>query len=241
MRLIFDNSLQTLLFAAPLTAYRQYIKEMNRFVWSRIIRAVFHLHYNVKQTGFEVMHSGRKHLVMPNHTAYIDPLIIISECWDIPLRPFSDERFINHWLFGHFLRKGNAFCVPDLARTKDRAAAIEQTAKLSASALNALHNGDELIFYPSGHVKLTDQEIIGNRRLAYEVCRQLPEGVQVVLVRMRGLEKSRFSNLKEKDHPLRRNITIHYEDMTKQVCDWAQTMDRRSFNEQLEKWYNDNE
>ena len=37
----------------------------------------------------------------------------------------------------------------------------------------------------------------------------------------------------------RRTVTMHFEDKTEEVCRWAQTMDRRTFNEQLEAWYNE--
>ena len=87
-------------------------------------------------------------------------------------------------------------------------------------------------------MKTVDKEVIGNRRLAYEVCRELPAGVKVILCRMRGLESSRFSKLKPKQRMWRRTVTMHFEDMTETVQTWAKTLDRRAFNEKLEQWYN---
>ena len=109
--------------------------------------------------------------------------------------------------------------------------------RLSRIAIDSLAEGKQLCFYPSGHVKTVDREVIGNRRMAYEVCRELPEGVRVILCRMRGLESSRFSKLRPKKWKWRRTVTMHFEDHTDDVRAWAQTMDRRTFNEQLEKWY----
>ena len=110
--------------------------------------------------------------------------------------------------------------------------------QLSRIAIDSLAEGKELCFYPSGHVKTVDKEIIGNRRLAYEVCRELPEGVKVVLCRMRGLEGSRWSKLRPKNRKWRRTVTMHFEDHTEDVRQWAQTLSRREFNERLEEWYN---
>ena len=52
------------------------------------------------------------------------------------------------------------------------------------------------------------------------------------------LEHSYFSKLKT-TWAWRRTVTMHFEDKTEEVCRWAQTMDRRTFNEQLEAWYNE--
>ena len=114
----------------------------------------------------------------------------------------------------------------------------QAASQLSRIAIDSLAAGKQLCFYPSGHVKTVDKEIIGNRRLAYEVCSELPANVRVILCRMRGLESSRWSKLKPKQWKWRRTVTIVFEDHTEDVRTWAQTLDRRAFNEQLENWYN---
>jgi hypothetical protein len=176
---------------------------------------------------------------MPNHTAYIDPLILFSEEWWLPICPMSDELFMRHWFYGHILRKADAIEVPDLtksAMSREEGAAV--AGQLSRIAIESLAAGKQLCFYPSGHVKTIDKEVIGNRRLAYEVCKELPDNVHVILCRMRGLESSRWSKLHPKKHLWRRTVTMVFEDHTEDVRKWAQTLDRRSFNEQLEAWYN---
>lgn len=117
---------------------------------------------------------------------------------------------------------------------------VAAAGRLSRIAIDSLAAGKQLCFYPSGHVKTIDKEIIGNRRMAYEVCRELPAGVRVILCRMRGLEGSYWSKLKPKKWKLRRTVTMRFEDHTDELREWAQTMDRRTFNQQLENWYNDN-
>ena len=110
--------------------------------------------------------------------------------------------------------------------------------QLSRSAIDSLAAGKQLCFYPSGHVKTVDKEVIGNRRMAYEVCRELPDNVHVILCRMRGLETSQWSKLHPKQWKWRRTVSLHFEDHTDDVRLWAQTLDRRAFNERLEDWYN---
>ena len=199
-----------------------------------------HWHYDVRITGEELLRDNSVHLLLPNHTAYMDPLILFSELWWLPICPMVDELFMRHWLYGRVLRLGDAIEVPDLnksAMSREEGAAV--ASQLSRIAIDSLAQGKQICFYPSGHVKTIDKEVIGNRRMAYEVCKELPQGVRVILCRMRGLESSRWSKLKPKKWKWRRTVTLHFEDHTDELRRWAQTLDRRAFNEKLENWYNE--
>lgn len=212
---------------------------MDRYSFGRFMKRLLHLHYDVQVTGEEILRDGAIHLVLPNHTAYIDPLILFSQEWWLPIRPLADERFTRHWLYGRILRMADTIEVPDLYKSQmSRDEGASAAAQLSRIAIESLAQGKEICFYPSGHIKTVDKEIIGNRRMAYEVCRELPEGVRVVLCRMHGLETSRWSKLKPKKWKWRRTVTMLFEDHTDDVRQWAQTLDKRSFNQQLENWYN---
>ena len=204
------------------------------------MKHLLHLHYDVQVTGEELLRDGAIHLVLPNHTAYIDPLILFSEEWWLPIRPMGDELFMRHWLYGRVLRMADAIEVPDLGKANGEGlkAKAEAASQLSRLAIESLAEGKEICFYPSGHVKTVDKEVIGNRRMAYEVCRELPKGVRVILCRMRGLETSHWSKLKPKQCQWRRTVTMQFEDHTDDVRLWAQTLDKRAFNEHLENWYN---
>ena len=215
---------------------------MNRYTFGKICKFFFHLHYDIRVTGEELLRYDSTHLVLPNHSAYVDPLLLFSEEWWLPICPMVDELFMRHWLYGRVLRMADAIEVPDLgkgSKVESRESRAEAASQLSRIATDSLAAGKQLCFYPSGHIKTVDREVIGNRRMAYEVCRELPENVRVILCRMRGLESSKFSKLKPKKFKWRRTVTIHLEDHTDDVRTWAQTMDRRAFNERLEEWYND--
>ena len=218
---------------------KQYLCSMNRYTLGKIVKFFFHWHYDIQVTGEDLLRDQSVHLMLPNHTAYIDPLILFSEEWWLPLCPMTDELFMRHPFYGHILRKADAIEVPDLnksAMTREEGAAA--AGQLSKIAIDSLAAGKQICFYPSGHVKTVDKEIIGNRRMAYEVCAELPEGVRVILCRMRGLESSIFSKLKPKKWKWRRTVTMVFEDHTKDVQTWAKTLDRRGFNQKLEEWYN---
>ena len=110
-----------------------------------------------------------------------------------------------------------------------------------ANALQSLQAGKDMIFYPSGHVALVPREVIGNRRLAYEVCPKIPDETEIILVRITGLEDSIWSKQKTKRLRLRRKVKIECVEMTAEVKQWATSLDRRSFNQRLEEWYNHKE
>ena len=218
---------------------------MDRYTLGKIVKFFFHWHYDIRVTGEELLRSDATYLVMPNHTAYVDPLILFSEEWWLPIRPLVDELFMRHKFFGYILRKADAIEVPDLQKVESRKSKVESlktkadvAGQLSRIAIDSLAEGKDVCFYPSGHVKTIDKEVIGNRRLAYEVCRDLPAGVRAILCRMRGLETSRWSKLKPKQWKWRRTVTLHFEDHTEDLRLWAQTLTRREFNERLEEWYN---
>ena len=197
-----------------------------------------HGHYDIRVTGEDLLRDNATHLVLPNHTAYIDPLILFAEEWWLPISPLVDELFMRHPFYGHILRKADAIEVPDLqksAMSREQGAAA--AGQLSRIAIDSLAAGKQLCFYPSGHVKTVDKEVIGNRRMAYEVCRELPAGVRVILCRMRGLESSRWSKLQPKKWKWRRTVTMVFEDHTDELKQAAQTLNRRAFNELLEEWY----
>lgn len=245
-------------------------------IWlSKTVRKVLHLHYDVKIEGAELMRDDNIHLLLPNHPAYIEPVILFSELWDVNLRPLCDEYLFRRPFSGFAMRLVNAIVVPDLPATSasGREQAAEKARALTNIAINSLNGkaesanssldaqsekGENIVFYPSGHIKLTPKEQIGNRRLAYEVCSDLPEGVRVIMLRTTGLDGSLTSKLPTKP-TLRRKVKMHFEDMTDQILKWTTStpitgedsaysqnsvsapLDRRTFNAKLEEWYNTTE
>lgn len=212
---------------------------MNRFTLGKIVKFFLHWHYDIRVTGEDLLRDDDTHLILPNHTAYIDPIILFAELWWLPMSPMSDERFMRHWFYGHILRKADAIEVPDLTHSAmSREEGLAAAEQLSTIAIESLARGKQLCIYPSGHVKTIDKEVIGNRRMAYEVCRELPDGVRVILCRMRGLESSLWSKLRPKQWKWRRTVTIVFEDHTEDLRQMAQSLSRREFNQELENWYN---
>lgn len=202
---------------------------------------------------------SRAYLVLPNHPAMVDPMLVGVAFWKTPLKPLSDESFFHTGIVApHVLKTLGAVAVPDLR--KHRTAKGATIARgLGDIVKSTLEDGGNVIFYPSGHIQTEpEHEDIGTRQLAYNMCRDLPEGVRVICVRTRGLWGSIWSRKGRKTSPSfvptfiksvflwffwapfvpRRRVTMHVEDLTDRVKEWSK-LTRLEFNRKLEEWYND--
>ena len=200
-------------------------------------------------------------LVLPNHPAMVDPMLVSLVFWETPLKPLSDESFFHAGIVAPaVLRTLGAVPVPDLR--KHRTAKGASIARgLGDIVKNTLAGGGNVIFYPSGHIQTEpEHEDIGTRQLAYNICKDIDgEGLRarVIGVRTRGLWGSVWSRAGRIASPAfvptfvksvllwffwspfvpRRRVTMHVEDITGRVKEWAQGS-RIEFNAKLNAWYN---
>ena len=198
-------------------------------------------------------------LVLPNHPAMVDPMLVGVTFWKTPLKPLSDESFFHTGIVApRVLKTLGAVAVPDLRKHRTaKGAGIARG--LGDIVKSTLEDGGNVIFYPSGHIQTeSEREDIGTRQLAYNICGDLPAGARVVGVRTRGLWGSIWSRKGRKDSPSfvptflksvflwffwspfvpRRRVTMHVEDLTDRVKEWS-SLTRLEFNRKLEEWYND--
>ena len=229
-----------------------------RSVLMRVGRWIFARRYKVEVDGMDAVARDRPCLVLPNHPAMVDPMLVCTTLWKTPLRPLADELFFRTGVVAPaVLKTVGAVVVPDLR--KHRSAAGASIARgLNDVVLKALGDGGSVIFYPSGHIQTeADREDVGTRQLAYNVVRTLPRGVRVIGVRTRGLWGSIWSRAGRTASPKfvptlirsallwlfyapfapRRRVTMRIEDLTEAARDWAKGT-RLEFNRRLEDWYN---
>ena len=228
-----------------------------RPVLCRTGRWILHRRYAVRAEGLEALASEATYLVLPDHPAMVDPMLVTAELWRTPVKPLSDEQFLDRGgISGLALRTLGAVRVPDLRHHRSEAGA-KIARGLTGVVTDALKAGENIIFYPSGHIWTEPKEEIGTRQLAYNVCRELPPNVRVIAVRTTGLWGSIWGRKGRTRSPSfgptllksallwplalvtgrRRAVTIHYEDLTDRVRTWSQ-LTRLEFNHQLEAWYN---
>ncbi len=220
-------------------------------------RWIFRRRYAVKTTGLDVFETGKTYLVLPNHPAMVDPMLVAAELWRTPVKPLSDELFLDRGgVSARVLKTLGAVRVPDLRKHRSEAGA-KIARGLTGVVTDALAAGDNVIFYPSGHIWTEPKEEIGTRQLAYNVCRELPPGVDVIGVRTLGLWGSIWGRKGRTVSPSfgptlvksfllwlgvlatrrQRPVTMHFENLTDRVGDWTK-LTRLEFNKKLEAWYN---
>ena len=220
---------------------------------------IFTRRYRIEVDGLEAAAQGKPLLVLPNHPAMVDPMLVGATFWKTPLKPLSDESFFHTGIVApRVLKTLGAVPVPDLR--KHRTAKGATIARgLGDIVKSTLADGGNVIFYPSGHIQTeSEHEDIGTRQLAYNMCGDLPEEVRVIGVRTRGLWGSIWSRAGRKTSPSfvptfiksvflwffwspfvpRRRVTMHIEDLTDRVKEWSK-LTRLEFNRKLEEWYND--
>ncbi|MBR4251085.1 MAG: MFS transporter [Kiritimatiellae bacterium] len=214
--------------------------------------------YEVAVEGAACLDGPGPFLVLPNHPAMVDPMIVATALRRVPLRPLVDERFFRAGLLTRLvLHTLRAVPVPDLAAhaaSRDRAGAAHA---LETLVPGALASGGSILLYPAGHIQTADGlDAIGNRRLAWTACRTLPPGTRVIAVRTTGLWGSIWSRAGRTASPpfvptllrsaflwlfavpfmRRRRVTLHLEDITDRVAAWA-ALPRAEFNRRLEEWF----
>ena len=113
-----------------------------------------------------------------------------------------------------------------------------------------------MLLYPSGHITADGRESLGNRQLAYNAISQLPDDVEVIAIRIRGLFGSMWSRSGGVQAPpfvrtllkaifiwpvslfrRRRLVRIYAENITQKAIGWSQKT-RGEFDKMLEDWYN---
>ena len=206
----------------------------------------------------EVRQIRTAHLVLPNHPAMVDPMLVMAELHELPLRPLVDEAFFKAGIVAPtVLRTVGAVEVPDLRKHRSAKGATIVRG-LNEVVLKALRDGGSVLFYPAGHIQTeADRDEIGTRQLAYNICKDLPEGVEVIGIRTRGLWGSIWSRKGRKATPnfvvtfaksvflwffvspfrSRRKVTMQVENLTARTREWSK-LTRLEFNRELENWYN---
>ena len=211
---------------------------------------------SIKQSNNQTIEQS--YLVLPNHPAMVDPMLVMAELRGLVLRPLVDEAFFRAGIVAPtVLRTVGAVEVPDLR--KHRSAKGATIARgLNDVVLKALRDGGSVLFYPAGHIQTeADHDEIGTRQLAYNICKDLPEGVEVIGIRTRGLWGSIWSRKGRKATPNfvvtfaksvflwffvspfrpRRKVTMQVENLTARTREWSK-LTRLEFNRELENWYN---
>ena len=164
---------------------------LNRLFWW-LVKSCLRRRYRVSHEASEQLAQLRgPTLVLPNHPAFVDPLILLSHLrLHQPLRPLVFAGTYRMRLLRPLMSLARAFEVPDLsAASRD---AQTRTVEMIDSVIARLAEGDCFLIYPSGRLQRGNREVIGAARAAHDIVSRSPQ-LNVVLVRTRGVWGSKFS------------------------------------------------
>ncbi|MHB1422760.1 MAG: AMP-binding protein [Gemmataceae bacterium] len=220
-------------------------------------RLFLSLRYRVRVRGREQIRDLKGPVVvLPNHPGLIDPLLVLAAIWpSLKPRPTVYEgNFANPFMY-LLMKLLNAVRVPGLLQASTKARLRAQQAVEGIIA--GLHEGENHILWPSGHIEHDGMERLGGARAVSDILQAVPEAA-IVLVRTRGVWGSMFSFAQTGEHPHligryaaglgwlianlivfapRRRVDITIERIERSRLP---ELRRETLNPWLEAWYNEN-
>jgi long-chain-fatty-acid--[acyl-carrier-protein] ligase len=170
-----------------------------RFLFWLLFRLFVGARYRIRVHGLDaVRRLPRPLLILPNHPALSDPVIILTSLWwTVRPRPMLYEGNFRGLTYP-VIPLLNAVCVPDLDQASVRAR--ERAHEAVAGVIEGLRQGDNIVLWPAGHIERDGLEHLGAARTLADVVQDVPEA-QIVLIRTRGLRGSMFSWARTGEHP----------------------------------------
>jgi acyl-CoA synthetase (AMP-forming)/AMP-acid ligase II/acyl carrier protein len=164
-----------------------------RYLLCGLARCVLALRYRLHVDGLDQVRGLKGPvLILPNHPAYIDPVIVLAALWPaLKPRPMMLETMFKNpvlWLFPKLL---NAVQVPDLDAHAS-AEAHEQAQTAVKTLIDGLKKGEHFLVWPAGRIQRAGVEVLGAARALTDILQAVPAAT-VVLVRTKGLWGSMFS------------------------------------------------
>ncbi len=157
-----------------------------------LLRCILRLRYQVSWKGSSYHPSRKGTLILANHPALVDPLLLTAYLW--PKTKF-------HPVAADFLSQSNAIrwgmgwfhplYVPvfDASNNSYKQYRIDQAYE---KILNLLNRGESILIYPSGELKGQGREEIGGASGVYHLLQHAPD-IEIYMIRTTGLWGSMFS------------------------------------------------
>jgi long-chain-fatty-acid--[acyl-carrier-protein] ligase len=158
-----------------------------------LVRALLSLRYRVTVKGLDALGDKplRGCLVLPNHPALIDPLIVLSALYPA-LEPttLADRDQMKGAFRGWIVRNFRIHTIPDPA-VYGESSRPEVEAGLKACAAD-LRSGGNVVLYPAGRIMRTKREALRAASAVESILAEVPDA-RILVVRTTGLWGSGFS------------------------------------------------
>jgi len=220
------------------------------------IRLLLRSRYRISIKGSEILPKNSPVLYLPNHQALIDPVILLSQIYRFSTAtPVISEKYFNMPLLKWYFKRLGAVSVSDL-ETGSRDTQVLKS--ITRSVYKGFRHNNSILIYPSGQITGQGYEKIFNKKSAHQIVRTIPDGVQIMGVRITGLWGSMWSKAKTGKSPdfflqllkgvfyvlanllffvPKRTVSIEFEDLTATAKEKAY-LGQQPFNAFLEDFYN---
>lgn len=161
-------------------------------MFSQLVRTLLNLRYSVTINGLDTISRQTSVLVLPNHPAEIDPVIISAYLWDtLRPRPVVLETMYRLPILNSILRRIRAIPIADMDFESGPFKRRRILATLEDVGM-ALNQGDNILLYPSGRLSVTGKEKLGGASGVKSILDLAPQA-SIAVVKIRGLYGSIFS------------------------------------------------
>ena len=220
------------------------------------VRTTLKLRYKVSLKGTDILKKEHSLLLLPNHQALVDPIILIANIYPyVMVSPAVTSGFYDFFLFKPFLKYLGAIRVSDLQNGSRNVNVLKD---ISRAIIKGLRREKSVVLYPSGQISNGGQERIANKKSAQKVVSKLPGNAKVIGVRINGLWGSMWSKAKTGKSPdfflqllkgvfyvlinflfflPKREVSIEFVDLTSEALVHSRE-DRKHFNSFIEQFYN---
>ena len=157
------------------------------------VRSLLRLRYRVELRGLDaVLSRGRSGiLLLPNHPAIIDPVILLSYLYPIfKQHTLADADQVDRPVIRKVAPKLGVQMLPDMRR--HGSGVRPQVEALIRGCIERLRQGGNVLLYPSGHAYRSRYEDLRGNSAVERILAEAPQA-RVILVRTTGLWGSRFS------------------------------------------------
>jgi len=219
-----------------------------------LLRMVFRWRYDVELRGFDTLPPLHGALLLANHPSELDPVVLVVFLWkQLHPRPVVLMPFYRLAFARPFLDLARAIPFSDL-ETERSVESVQQLKRALADVVAILHDGGNILLYPSGRLYRSGLEVIGNASGTHLILSRMPDA-PVLLIRSRGFWGSSFSCAAGEKPDLGRAVLAAFWTLVRNAvffcprrrivieCELAppafpRHADRRTLNRWLENWFN---
>jgi long-chain-fatty-acid--[acyl-carrier-protein] ligase len=221
-----------------------------------LLRGLLRIRYKVEVRGGEQLKSSAPKLILPNHQAIMDPILLFAHLYKYTTAvPVVTATYYDMPGGKQLFSAWGAVRVSDLEAGSRNTNVLQQIVK---SVNQGLDMNKNIVLYPGGQIAGQGYERIFNKQSAHQITAGLSDNAEVMAVRIRGLWGSRWSKAWMGKSPSffttllqclgliitnlflfmpKRKVTLEVVNISEQAREMSRK-DRKSFNTFLEDVYN---